>query len=221
MARKIIGIPMANQGENSVGMTKPYLEYLSQYGDIILLGPSTFIPELDLLVLPGGKDVANGNPNQFSYYNSDNERFLEFFDANTLPKYIDNVTPIYGICRGMQTIMRHFGIPLQQNIWWDHGYSKDENDTKVNTLIFAKYAEWQKHSATIGSWHHQGVTLDTFKQQEEFELIAFTHHKAGETYSIVEFAEHKELPIIVEQSHPERNTNLFERFLFQKLLNEL
>lgn len=219
MARKIIGIPMANQGENSVGMTKPYLEYLQQYGDIVLLGPSTFIPDLDLLVLPGGKDVANGNPNSFSYFNSDNERFLEFFDRSTLPAYIENGTPIYGICRGFQTIMRHFGIPLIQNIWWDHGCSKDENDCKTNILTYSKYGEHQKDTPTIGSWHHQGVTLEEFEKQDQFDLLAYVHHKVDKRYSIVEFAEHKNLPIIVEQSHPERNTNNFERFLFNKLLN--
>lgn len=224
MSRKIIGLPLWNQGETSVGATKAYLEYLKQFGDVVILTPTAFIKGLDLLVLPGGKDVMHSNPHDFSYENSDGERFLEFFDKFTLPKYIAAGTPIYGICRGMQTIMRHFNIPLVQNIWWDHGYSKDTADSKVNKLTYNKYQEFGKGEGkvdTVGSWHHQGVTMATMMApaQKEFDVIAYVNNYPDmPQYNIVEFAEHKTLPIIVEQSHPERNDNRLERHLISKLL---
>ncbi len=220
--RKTIGIPMINQGENSVGLTKAYLEYFRDYGQIILLAPDAFIDNLDLLVLPGGKDVAHGNPDEYSFYSSDNERFLEYFDKFTLPQYIENATPIYGICRGFQTLLRHYGIPLLPHIWWDHGYSEKETDTKVNELTYEKYQEFgrgERAVKTVGSWHHQGVTLDVMREQDVFDVVAYTKHKSNrEDLAIVEFIEHKTLPIIAEQSHPERNGNRFETALINKLL---
>lgn len=227
MAKKTIGIPMANMGENSVGMTKPYLEYLKKFGQVILLTPDAFLPDLNLLILPGGKDIAHGNPNDYSFYNSDHERFLEHFDKFTLPKYINNGTSVYGICRGFQTLMRHFGIPIIQNIWWDHGYSKDENETEKNELTYLKYGdlfgmgvEKKKRVEKVGSWHHQGVSMQAMNEQNQFDVIAYT--KGGtdlKEYQIVEYVEHRELPIIGEQSHPERNDNALEKFLIKKLLN--
>jgi len=220
--RKLIGLPIWNQGENSVGATKPYLEYLNRFGSVVLLGPDTFIPELDLLVLPGGKDVFNGNKEEFSYMNSDNERFLEWFDANTLPKYIQSKTPIYGICRGAQAIFRHFGMPLVQNIWWDHGYSKDESDLKAHSINYygAFRAELKSNGyldlpKQIESFHHQGLLANNISS--EFEILA-TDGYDPEGYRIVEFARHKSLPIIAQQGHPERSWGVLPEYLINSLL---
>ena len=222
MNKKIlIGIPMWNQGDTSVGATKPYLEYLKKYGTVILLSPDTFLPEIDLLVLPGGKDVANGNPNDFSYYNSDNERFLEYFDNFTLQKYIESGTRILGICRGFQVLCKYFGIPLIQNIWWDHGDSKDTADLKAHKLHYLKYQDRQKETPACGSWHHQGVSLASVVKNGNFDIIAYeaVSLNIDEDYKIVEYMEHKTLPILAIQTHPERNDNALERFLIKKLLN--
>ena len=223
MKKKLIGIPGWSVGETTFGVGKAYLEYIKQYGEIIILTPRAYVPDLDLLVLPGGKDVINGNEDDYSFKNSAGEHFLEIFDYYTLPKYIESNTPIYGICRGMQAIMKHFKIPLIQDIWWDHGYSKDENDTKVNTLNYLKYKHIQdakNGTKTVGSWHHQGVSMASMinPNQVDFDVIAYCGNYVDNRYNIVEFAEHKELPIVVEQSHPERNGAMLERFLFEKLL---
>lgn len=205
---KLIGIPLYNIDAESVGVRKPYMEYAKRYGTVILLSPDTFIPNLDLLILPGGKDVANGNKNDFSFENSDNERFLEWFDLNTLPKYIENGTPIYGICRGMQTICRHFDMPLVQDIKWDHGYSSNTEDLKAHGALYTEAIRNEAREngfslpAKIESFHHQGIfTRDLHK---DFELLC-TSNESNADLRIVEFARHKTLPIVLQQGHPERS----------------
>lgn len=212
---KTIGIVGWSLGDNSFGVSKPYLEYLSSFGDVIILTPTSFVP-LDLLVLPGGKDIVHSNERP-SFWNSAPEQFLEHFDRYTLPKYIENGTPILGICRGFQTLMRHFGIPLIQNISALHGRSKDEDDSSANKLSFTdKYRHLfdKKHGAfynsgTVGSWHHQGVSTDDLT--EEFELIA-------SCTGLVEYVKHKTLSIVGIQSHPERNQTDFDDYLINSLL---
>ena len=52
---KKIGIVGWSTGESSFGVTKPYLQYLSSFGQVEILTPSKYIREdLDLIVLPGG-----------------------------------------------------------------------------------------------------------------------------------------------------------------------
>lgn len=219
---KLIGVPLWNQGENSVGAGKAYLEYLKKFGTVILLSPNAFVPNLDLLVLPGGKDVANGNRNDFSFMNSDNERFLEWFDANTLPKYIEARIPIYGICRGMQAICRYFEMDLCQNIWWNHGYSDNDADLKAHKINYYKPAIDLAKEHGIGlpkeieSFHHQGLLIENCLP--EFEILA-TSTEEREEYRIVEFAQHRELPIVIQQGHPERSWAQLPTFLINRLLN--
>lgn len=221
--KKLIGVPMWNQGENSVGATKPYLEFLKTYGTVILLSPDTFIPNLDLLVLPGGKDIVHGNGEDFSFYSSDNERFLEHFDKYTLPKYIDNNTSILGICRGFQALMRHFNVPIIPNIWWDHGHSKDLSDTKANKLVFRKYKNREGGGMHVGSWHHQGVNVSSVDANPELSVIAYCESGANKNpdYMIVEYVEHISKPIIGIQSHPERNFNDLDHALIKLLVNRV
>jgi len=119
-------------------------------------------------------------------------------------------TPIYGICRGMQTIIRHFGGKLIQNISEEHKNSKDTEDTKVNKLIYTeKYKALSKDTIFVGSWHHQACDIEDLPK--EFDLIAHCDN-------LVEFAKHKTLPIIIEQSHPERNWEDVERIFINTLL---
>lgn len=217
---KLIGIVGWSSGETSFGAGKAYLEYLKNFGDVIILGPGTHT-NLDLLVLPGGKDVVRGNPD-YSFYQGAPEQFLEHFDHYTLPKYIKDKTPILGICRGFQTLARHFGIPIEANLDLSvHGYSENETKTSVHTLIINdKYKNFAApnnnkeyrdyNSQNVGSWHHQGVEVRNLNSQ--FRLIGST--KDG----IVEYVEHPELPIVGIQSHPERNQTYLDDYLITELL---
>lgn len=217
---KKIGIVGWSTGDNSFGVSKPYLEHIKQYGTPIILSPDTFLPDLDLVILPGGKDIINSGG--YSFWNSGGEPFLEYFDKNTLPLYIEAKTPIYGTCRGFQSLLNHFGIPLIQDINWDHGYSKDESDidehivflhNSLNNLKGVKSHKNQHYRfVETGSWHHQcAMEMDVVKCAD-LRILGTT--KDG----VVEFFEHKTLPIAGAQTHVERDHNCVSEFLISKLL---
>jgi gamma-glutamyl-gamma-aminobutyrate hydrolase PuuD len=87
-------------GDNSFGVTVPYLEYFSKFGQVHVLTPNTveYVFRADLLVLPGGRDV---NPTRYNqspgYHTGHPEPILEYFDTKVLPKYIEKQIPIFGI----------------------------------------------------------------------------------------------------------------------------
>jgi gamma-glutamyl-gamma-aminobutyrate hydrolase PuuD len=226
MPRKTIGIVGWSTGAESIGVSKPYLEHLKHYGDVVILTPNAFIPTLDLLVLPGGKDVVNGGKGEFSYYNSDAERFLEHFDHFTLPKYIDAGIPIWGTCRGFQTLCKHFGLAIEQDLIY-HITSKDNEDGKANDVFIPneKFHRMLPHTKSkrpyyeVGSWHHQGVLVREFNDDNcQLEIIGVSNDKLGEE-NVVEFMKHKTLPICGAQGHIERDYNQLGTFLFESLLN--
>jgi len=220
---KLIGIVGWSTGDSSFGVSKPYLHHLKQYGEVIILTPNAVVPNLDLLVLPGGKDVVGGGKGDFSYYNSDGERFLEHFDRFTLQKYIEMGTPVWGTCRGFQTLCAHFGLPIVQELY-GHGRSKDDNDDSVNKIMFGEnYQDWAHanfktpKNMKIGSWHHQGVTTDAIEDENSpLELIGYTADE-GNRFT-AEFMKHKTLPIAGAQGHVERDWNPIATLLIESLL---
>ena len=80
MKKKKILIPGWSLGENAWGVTKSYLEYLSQYGQVEILTPRKGIVEGDLLVLPGGADIAPRSYGQVpSFKLSGGDQYKQFF----------------------------------------------------------------------------------------------------------------------------------------------
>lgn len=102
MSRKIIGIVGHSTGENTFGTRKSYMEYFSQFGNVVILSPSDKVVDLDLLVLPGGEDVDSSRYGQKpSFFNTAPNGYFEYFDKVMLPQYIEKNTPIFAICRGL------------------------------------------------------------------------------------------------------------------------
>lgn len=100
--KKRIAVVGWSTGENSFGVTKPYLEYFSQFGEVEILTPKKGITEgLDLVVLPGGMDVSSSKYGQVpGFMNSNPDVFKEYFYEQNLSQYIDAGIPIFGICLG-------------------------------------------------------------------------------------------------------------------------
>jgi putative glutamine amidotransferase len=152
---KKIGIVGWNTGENSFGVTKPYLEWLSQFGDVEILTPKKGIVEdLDLLILPGGLDLnpvaSNAVP---SYFTSNSDVMKQYFYDQNLDKYLEIGTPIFGICLGFQQLCTKFGGTLVQNFPFDYS-TKGRNELvdKLNVTQYIKVTGEIK----VNSLHHQG-----------------------------------------------------------------
>jgi len=193
--RKVIGIPGwdVKPGE-FFGVTLPYLAWLSHLGDTSILTPGN-LPELDLLVLPGGADVDTDRYDQLpSYYTSKPNHFLESFDKHSLPVYVERKTPVFGICRGLQTINVHFGGSLFQDIV--HPSSDDASDIEAHGVfeLRADGTKAGKEIFKVGSWHHQSI--DRVAKELKVDLVAKDN--------IIEAVSHKTLPICAVQWHPER-----------------
>lgn len=207
----LIGIPGWSTGENSFGVTKAYMHLLSQIGTIRILSARADIDtDLDLLVLPGGKDTMPYNYGQVpGYWNSDPDQFKEHFMKVNLPKYIDHGTSILGICLGFQQLAVHFGAQLLQNVPGTHEHSDEEKKGRgdlVNDIIFTPaftvlekriIKETGLKKIQTCSLHHQGLHIDDVPA--ELEVIGHTDD------GVVEFFQHHKLPIVGIQSHPEED----------------
>lgn len=210
--KKKIGIVGWNTGENSFGTTRPYLNLLSHFGEVVILTPMEGIVEgLDLLVLPGGADVDTNRYKSIpGYYNTAPNQFLEYFDQTNLPKYIAAKTPIFGICRGLQTLGVFFGCTLNQNI--PHPYSSESRDELVHSVIDVVKREQFK----TNSLHHQNIKY--LNEKELFASLVTVEKKQGVKPEI-EGIRHKELKISAVQHHPEEIFDSYSINEIKTLLN--
>ena len=220
---KKIGIVGWKVGDNSFGVTAPYYNFFSNFGNVRVLSPNDeFHEDLDLLVLPGGKDVDT------SRYLKGHERlhlsvgnpdpFLEYFDRNMLKQYIESKTPIFGVCRGLQSINCFFNVRLHQDCLMKHPhYSTESRDELVHEVEF-KYDD-QYYTQEVNSLHHQAIK----DLGNDLEIIGKTIYPASKkqnktTYGTIEAIRHKDLPIYCVQFHPEE---LYDHFSIETIKNLL
>jgi len=202
MPKKKIGI-VGHFMNNSFGITKPYVDFFRHFGRVILITPfdNEIIEDLDLLVLPGGPDV-----NPFRYLRPEDELSLwmgqpcwvrEKFDRELLPLYIANRTPIFGICRGMQTLAVHFGAQLNQHMW--HETTPEGDRTKCVHPLTLHHdginlidADIPKINFDVNSLHHQTVlnvpegasilaTYNGKERDKEIEALTYFPHYPAHT----------------------------------------
>lgn len=186
---KKIGITGWKTGENSFGVTLPYLHMFSNYGQVEILTPSDKIrTDIDLVILPGGMDLyshsygevpgfRNSNPDLFKQY---------FFDVN-LDQYVKANVPIFGICLGFQQLAVKFGGVLIQHK--DTCYSKERWDA-------VEEIKTTKGHKKVNSLHHQCIYFPG--ETSQLDIIA-----VSKDFGNVEAFKHKTLPIAGVQYHPE------------------
>ena len=211
-----IGIVGWKTGENSFGVTVPYFEYMSQYGEVQIISPNQYI-DVDLLVLPGGLDVdVKRYSKKISLYSSNPNVILENFDENILPQYIANGTPIFGICRGLQTLNVCFGGTLKQDLKW-HPYSDPRTelvhkitivDEQLYNDIISKNNVKLKEKLSVNSMHHQAV--DKLADCFNVMVVAYDNN--------VEAICHKTLAIAAIQWHCEEIYDKIAYNLITKIL---
>jgi len=208
MQTKRIGIVASVQGL-SFGISKVYHDFLTQFGDVVLVSGDVLEPDpsLDLLVLPGGADI---NPLQYgavpSVHTNKPNVFLEFFDAKVLPQYVkllknkERLKGIFGICRGSQALNIHLGGTLHQHIAQkesgiDRGNCVDVLD--INPELRKRIPALKvKNGYKVNSIHHQGM----FEPGLAMGLKPMAKNK---TYLNVEAFIHETWPIAGVQWHPE------------------
>jgi gamma-glutamyl-gamma-aminobutyrate hydrolase PuuD len=185
--------------------------------ELVLINHSNEVRnDLDILIIPGGADVDPGMYSEelsFMVGRTDPQR--DFFTKNVLPLYIENNTPIFGICRGHQEIAAHFGMELiQDKIEPLSPYEFGKTIEKVQLMNYYDVHEktpknkdgttnWKivngkkvKHVMDINSRHHQCL------KECNPSLATVTAHIDGEPKRIeaIEYVHHN---IITVQWHPE------------------
>lgn len=203
---KKIGIVGWNLGDNSFGVTKPYLTWLSQFGDVEILTPKKgIIADLDLLVLPGGLDIQPSTYNEVpDYYTSNTDVMKQFFYDNNLDQYIEAGISIFGICLGFQQLCVKFGGKLAQHYPFNH--STKTRSELVDTLTF--FPPYNASKYEVNSIHHQGCF-----DLDQNMIIAI--EKNSKNVEIAKFREN----IYGVQFHPEEINDAFSCSIIEKLLN--
>jgi putative glutamine amidotransferase len=206
-----IGIVGNFNSDNQLWINHSYVDYFEQFGDTSIINPYTErVKGYDLLVLPGGSDV---NPSRYgSLYHKEvslPNRAYEYFDQAILPQYIQAQIPVFGICRGLQTLNVLFGGTLHPHV---------SEPSSYNDGCFAHFVKMEESFSddnnyySCSSNHHQAIA----KLADGFEVVAWgydsTHSKGNydpnPTKRLqIEAIRHKELNIMAVQFHPEKNFN--------------
>jgi putative glutamine amidotransferase len=196
--KKKILLPGWAVGEGSWGVTKPYLHYFSQFGQVEILTPREGIEKGDLLVLPGGMDM---NPNSYGqipgFYTGNTDVYKQYFFDVNLKQYINAGIPVFSVCLGFQNINVFFGGTLSQHC----NFPYTERNEQKEILKFAFNNDEDRklvkttHGYKVNSLHHQGV-FDTTLGQDLIPLAYSQEHENIEAFR------HEHLPIYGVQYHP-------------------
>ena len=228
---KIIGIPVWKTGENSVGVSLNYLEYAAMFGTPRMIMPEEEFVDLDLLMLPGGPDLMPQSYGQTpSFRTGHSDLFKQFFFDKRLDNYIEQGTPIFGICLGMQMLAAKCGVPLRQHLHM-HAQSPDRwkkgHTIKLETLNpydfeGIKLVDNINVEQDVNSHHHQAVLLSDFKRVNDVNaqlgVIATAKCEDNGADRIIEAFFHLEKPIIGVQWHPEEFYDRMSTKLVESLL---
>ncbi|MFW6311394.1 MAG: gamma-glutamyl-gamma-aminobutyrate hydrolase family protein [Nanoarchaeota archaeon] len=214
---KKIGILSWKIGENSFGITNAYLNWIEYFGQVRILDyKEPFDASLDLLVLPGGPDV---NPERYKHIPDRSTGkpcvHREYFDMYTLPHYVQNLVPIFGICRGHQTLNVHFGGTLNQHMYHETSFkSRSELVHEVRYKIKSD-GKTILYTNKVNSLHHQVID----EVGKDLRVVARYHDK-NRLYD-VEALIHEQLPIASVQYHPEElhTDNLANSLMYDLLEN--
>lgn len=166
----------ANVYETTVGQQISYVNYFSNFGDVILIGSTSDLAwalEIgDILALPGGADVLStkyhDRPGLFA---SKSNPHYEFLDKNLLEPWLATGKPIIGICRGLQVLNVVMGGTLFNHIDGHVQYDDDRasNGQKLYTGIPDSEIVW------VNSFHHQGIK----KLAPGFNVLGWTDLETG------------------------------------------
>lgn len=198
---KKIGITMRYIYEDCVQkhfVNNDYLKYVEGKFIPILLPIDKKIDELleicDCFLITGGDDMDPSWYNQKKHPKTCNvEIKMDILDKTVIEYAIKTKKPLLGICRGFQSLNVFLGGTLIQDIPGDTHKNLSDN---VNITLTGEgniFKQIYTNESLINSYHHQGV-----------DLLANDLIPTILSNGLVEAVEHKTLPIIAVQWHPEK-----------------
>jgi len=217
MSQKRIGLVISRNSEtNGLNVSGAYATFISNFGIVIPINAlDPVVHDIDLLILPGGSDVnpARYGETELNYMTGNPNLQLEYFDTVMLPQYIDRDIPIFGICRGFQTLAVHYGCRLDQHIAQAYSAKRDDlaHDIKLidqrNQLPFSV-----PKTLKVNSLHHQGLYM-----QDVVDPIVPLYLNA--TSCNVEVFKVRTKNIYGVQYHPEEIWDRLSMAIIQNILN--
>lgn len=201
----IIGIP-GYEIDGMFGVNSNYLSFIETIGTPEIISPRDDLPKhIQGVVLPGGSDVLPSRYGKPGFFTGRASPHLEYFDAKILPVIIGRV-PIFGICRGLQTINVLLGGTLDQHLRF-HPYSSYEDELVHG--VKAPGGSDNKPAMNVNSSHHQAIGY--LGKGVDVELYSTDFYHVKEAISGKHF--------FAVQWHPERILDDYSLNHFKKVMN--
>lgn len=180
------------------GRTDNYTAALRRAGmDSVVTLDRAEAARCDGLLLPGGGDIHPARFGQENAGSRDIDEALDQAQLAILDAFVQAEKPVLGICRGHQLVNVYFGGDLIQDLPTASDHMARERVDSVHpvrvepgTALYGLYGP----DAAVNSSHHQGLG----------RLGAGLRAAAFAPDGVIEAAEHRRLPILAVQFHPER-----------------
>jgi len=215
---KTIGITGYRSEDGTVfGAGSNYLELISRFGKPYIIFPNEELADVDLLILPGGLDIA---PQSFgavpAFKTGNQDVFKQYFYDKRLSLYIDAGIPIFGICLGFQMLAVYFGSALEQHLW-RHPQSPARSEVGHTVEPLPQALRYAAQPFEVNSHHHQGVFLQGLSA--ELEPLTLAKSSPDTDDMLVEAFRHRSKSIMAVQWHPEEWYDTFSCMMVNDLLS--
>ena len=155
----------------------------------------------EVLDLCDGFLIIGGDDIDPKYYNQENKGFsrdvqplIDEVDLEVIEYIKKNPKPTLGICRGIQSLAAFWGGSLYQDLDNEHVlHTSSNNEHDVVAVANTPLTKLLPSEFKVNTYHHQAV-----KRVPTDFIVSFMHDDA------IEAIEHKNLPILGVQWHPER-----------------